>query len=201
METGSKIRSKDASANAERFVNGSLSKIEDAFVNFVKTGKLSFKDLFTFMADEFLRNQIRMTIAQIGNSAGGSPWGGIVKGLIGMFTGVNVNGAGTTNYVGNPGSTGYTDPNVVAIPGLATGTNYVPYDGMPAILHKGEAVVPKQYNPAAGGTGGGQSINIGAGQVINVGAGVNRSEMYAAISKANAESVAQIKRSQKQGTW
>ena len=31
---------------------------------------------------------------------------------------------------------------------LATGTNYVPYDNFPALLHKGEAVVPAKYNPA-----------------------------------------------------
>ena len=36
------------------------------------------------------------------------------------------------------------------IPLLKTGTNYVPQD-MLAFLHKGEAVTPKQYNPAAGG--------------------------------------------------
>ena len=32
----------------------------------------------------------------------------------------------------------------------ATGTNYVPNDGL-AYLHEGEAVIPKAYNPAAGG--------------------------------------------------
>lgn len=43
--------------------------------------------------------------------------------------------------------------------GLATGTNYVPKDNFPALLHKGEAVVPAAYNPAAGGKGvGGISI-------------------------------------------
>lgn len=35
--------------------------------------------------------------------------------------------------------------------GLATGTNYVPSDNFPALLHKGEAVVPAKYNPANGG--------------------------------------------------
>jgi hypothetical protein len=34
--------------------------------------------------------------------------------------------------------------------GFAVGTNYVPYD-MTAQIHEGEAIVPKAYNPAAGG--------------------------------------------------
>ena len=42
------------------------------------------------------------------------------------------------------------DPNTGGY-SLAVGTNYVPYDGMRAILHEGEAVIPKAYNPAAGG--------------------------------------------------
>lgn len=37
-----------------------------------------------------------------------------------------------------------------SIPKYQQGTNYVPQDG-PAFLHKGEAVVPKPYNPAANG--------------------------------------------------
>ena len=36
------------------------------------------------------------------------------------------------------------------IPKFAVGTNYIPND-MVAMLHEGEAVVPKAYNPAAGG--------------------------------------------------
>jgi len=38
------------------------------------------------------------------------------------------------------------------IPAFAVGTNYVPQDTL-AMLHEGEAVVPKAYNPAAGGQG------------------------------------------------
>lgn len=44
----------------------------------------------------------------------------------------------------------------IGIPKLETGTNLVPRGGMYE-LHAGEAVVPKEYNPAAGGqTGGGR---------------------------------------------
>lgn len=39
------------------------------------------------------------------------------------------------------------DPTIT---GLATGTNFVPQD-MLAMIHQGEAIVPKQYNPAIGG--------------------------------------------------
>lgn len=46
------------------------------------------------------------------------------------------------------------------IPTLAVGTNYVPKDTL-AYIHEGEAVVPKKYNPSAGGVGGGVVINIG----------------------------------------
>lgn len=39
------------------------------------------------------------------------------------------------------------------LPKFAVGTNYVPRD-MVARIHEGEAIVPKAYNPAAGGMGG-----------------------------------------------
>jgi hypothetical protein len=41
-------------------------------------------------------------------------------------------------------------PGTGGMPTLATGTNFVPQD-MVAMLHRGEAVVPAQYNPAVGG--------------------------------------------------
>lgn len=47
----------------------------------------------------------------------------------------------------------------INIPLLATGTNYVAGEGL-AYLHKGEAVVPKKYNPAVGGYGGSQPVYV-----------------------------------------
>jgi len=38
------------------------------------------------------------------------------------------------------------------LPTFAVGTNYVPHD-MVAKIHEGEAIVPRAYNPAAGGSG------------------------------------------------
>jgi len=61
---------------AENFITGSLTRMEDALVNFVKTGKLSFSDLFGFMAEEFLRNQIRMAVSSM-------DWGGSLGSIVG----------------------------------------------------------------------------------------------------------------------
>lgn len=69
-----------------------------------------------------------------------------------------VSSSGTTDAAGNIiaslfGGSGGVDfaANPFAAVALADGTNRVPYDGMPAILHKDEAVVPAKYNPAVGG--------------------------------------------------
>lgn len=47
----------------------------------------------------------------------------------------------------------------VSAPPLATGTNYMPSDGL-AYLHQGEAVVPKKYNPYLTGNGGGMGGEV-----------------------------------------
>ena len=55
------------------------------------------------------------------------------------------------------GSIGF--PKLPKIPSLDVGTNFVAKDGL-AFLHKGEAVVPRKYNPAAGGRGGDTNITV-----------------------------------------
>jgi hypothetical protein len=49
----------------------------------------------------------------------------------------------------------------LSVPQFAVGTNYVPRD-MLAQIHEGEAIVPKAYNPAAGGTGMGNTARLEA---------------------------------------
>jgi tape measure domain-containing protein len=56
------------------------------------------------------------------------------------------------------------------IPALATGTNNVQRDGL-AYLHQGEAVVPKKYNPAVGGSG---NVIVDIGDIILDGQKVGR---------------------------
>jgi tape measure domain-containing protein len=94
-----------------------------------------------------------------------------------VYGGYNNNGSGQAGAVVNgnfydggylvgqklPGSwrsTGagsYSDANGNSFSSYAVGTNRVPRDGL-AYLHKDEAVVPKQYNPAVGGQGSGLTI-------------------------------------------
>lgn len=45
----------------------------------------------------------------------------------------------------------------LALPSFAVGTDYVPYD-MTARIHEGEAIVPRAYNPAAGGVGSAEMV-------------------------------------------
>lgn len=78
-------------------------------------------------------------------SSGGLGFGDFLGGLFGLVDG-STSGAGITG----------------SGPQMATGTNFVPYDNFPAMLHKGEAVVPAKYNPAAGGRGGDINISIDA---------------------------------------
>uniref|UniRef100_UPI0037BF49D3 hypothetical protein n=1 Tax=Flavobacterium sp. TaxID=239 RepID=UPI0037BF49D3 len=68
---------------------------------------------------------------------------------------------------------------------LATGTNYVPYDGFQASLHKGEAVVPAKYNPAAGGTGG---SNITYSPVINIDSRTDQADVRRLVTNAMQQS-------------
>jgi phage tail tape measure protein, TP901 family, core region len=73
------------------------------------------------------------------------------RGLSGSFSGFNASG-GNPN-IGGSGSFGSgAVPFGSTIHAFARGTNFVNTD-MLAMLHKGEAVVPAEFNPAAGGGG------------------------------------------------
>ncbi len=101
---------------------------------------------------------------------------------------------GSGTYAGggfwaNGGSgSGQVAPGTV-IQGFATGTNYVPHD-MIAMLHEGESVTPKEFNPAAGGSGGGMNFN-GANFTINA----NSYAEGAAAARGFKEQIEELMRS------
>jgi len=160
----------NAAKSTEDLVGGALQRLEDALVTFVKTGKLSFSDLFTYMAEEYIRAQIRMSIADFlpgGKGAGGTS-------LLAM---------GVSWLKG--------------VSGYANGLPYVPYDNFPAVLHEGERVLTKAEAGAAG-SGRGVAFDF-SGQTLNVGQGVSRAEVSAALARNNAEMQAQIRRQMREG--
>lgn len=147
----------DAAANVADIINGSFQRIEDALLNFVHTGKLNLKDLFTFMADEYIRQTIRMQLAKLS--------AGIATSLAGGFD----NFVGDVAYVFGQGSFH-----------LANGINYVPYDGYPATLHEGEKVLTRQQ-AQADRSGRSDAGTAGPSVVINVASGITHGEFAAMV--------------------
>jgi tape measure domain-containing protein len=91
---------------------------------------------------------VKETLSNIFNTIGNiikTPINGIINGINKVID--KINGLKVPDWV--PGLGGKS-PNFKKIPALATGTNYVPEDTL-AMIHKGEAVVPKKFNPYANG--------------------------------------------------
>lgn len=112
-----------------------IQKIKNAFVvvgNAIKT---------VFEGVKSTIQRIFSTIANIVKT----PINGIIKGINKVID--KINSLKVPDWV--PGIGGQK-PNFNRIPALATGTNYVPEDTL-AMIHKGEAVVPKKFNPYANG--------------------------------------------------
>jgi phage-related minor tail protein len=164
----------DGTKFAETMVNGSMKRMEDAIMNFAATGKLSFRDLWTFMAQEYLRNLIKMGEQKLlgsmtGSGGNGINWGSVLSTVGGFF--------------------GF---------GHAQGLDYVPYDGYPAILHKGERVQTAVEASAGRGSSQAPTINMST-SIGSVGAGVNRAEMAGALAQNNRAQKAQLQRLRLQG--
>lgn len=108
-----------------------INQLGPAINNFVDNAIIAVTKLINFLISgiEYLINTL------------------VIGGLNSMINGINKLIPGTSldintiKYVSIPRF----------VPQLETGTNEVPYDGMLAVLHQGEAVVPKKYNPAVGG--------------------------------------------------
>lgn len=181
---------------SDDFMKGFLDQGRETWVEWAASGKLTTKGLTDFIKQEFLRLVYQQYLSQSVASVGKTLLNGIVSNLPGLL------GAAGGGSFAPTGGSGLTLGGVSAGGGggglyslgtkLATGTNYVPYDGFKASLHEGEAVVPKKYNPAAGGAAA-PAVNIT--QNVTVGEGVTRGEVYQAVKSANAELMQTLTRS------
>lgn len=125
-----------------------INNVKNAFTtaaNFIKNAFTTVKNTVVSIF-----NAIANTVKKIFNTIVNvikSP----INGLISLFNNVikGLNKIKVPDWVPGVGGKGI---NIPLIPKLATGTNYVASEGL-AYLHKGEAVVPKKYNPAIGGYG------------------------------------------------
>lgn len=114
----------------------------------------------------------------VGSTGTGGLFGSLLGGLGGLFGG-GVPVGGTTGD--------FARFDRIATP-LAIGTNYVPYDGMRAVLHEGEAVVPKRFNPAAGGTAqGGTRVALTYAPVVRIDSRTDQAQVQQLVAQANAE--------------
>jgi phage-related minor tail protein len=99
----------NAAKFTEQALSGGIGKVEDALVKFTETGKIRLGSLWTFMYEEFLRNWIKIQIAQQATS--GSTLSKII-GVVGSFAGFSGGSSGlsTADYSTSGFATG-TNPN------------------------------------------------------------------------------------------
>lgn len=132
-------QTENIAGQTESLISEAFHGMEDALVQFVKTGKLDFKSLADFMISEIIRIQVRSMIA---SASGGS--GGWLTTLIGAAFGAMGRGAGPSSTVnGVSWTSGYDVPSQRAIGGpvSAGGLYEVNEKGRPEML----SVAGKQY--------------------------------------------------------
>lgn len=193
----------NSAKDAKIVFDNAFKGIEDSMVSAFQTGKLSFKSMIDQMMADITRMIVRQALLKpiygaigLGGSGGGlgsllsagaSLFGSSAQAGLGNLyqasSGIMVDDAGMSLMVGTP---------------MATGTNYVPYDGFQATLHKGEAVVPAEYNPAAGGKSGETSITYSP--IINIDSRTDQTQVrqlvLSAVQQGQVDLVDRINRGQ-----
>jgi len=147
------------------FFSSVWNGILNVITNVVTKIKTAFNNVATVVKNVF--NNVKSFISNIFSAVAGiikAP----INGVIGIINNVlkAMNKIKVPDWVPGLGGKGI---NFKMIPKLNVGTNYVQGDGL-AYLHKGEAVVPKKYNPAIGGYGNSNQVvyvNVDANMDVN----------------------------------
>ena len=125
--------------STERLVKNVFTGMEDALVNFVKTGKLDFKSLADSIITDLIRIQIQQNITKpLAQAMGNLNFGSMFGGASQFHTG-GVVGESTVPYKFVPMKMFNNAPRL---------HNGLMPDEFPAILQKGETVLPKGANKA-----------------------------------------------------
>ncbi len=170
---------RNVAKQSEELFTNAFKGMEDALVQFAMTGKSNFKDLAKSIIADLLQIQVRAALTNVLGSMD-SIFGSIF-------------GAGS-------GSAVQAIPMWSLPQKLATGTPYVPRDNFPAILHKGEAVIPANFNPWAGGKSmGGPTVNIT--QNLQAAPGTNVAQFQAMMERAKQETIAAVAENLQRGRW
>lgn len=109
-------KARDSSSQAKELFNTATRGMEDAIVNFAKTGKLSFRSLLQDIAEQLLRSQIRQLMGNVFGGGGGTGGGGnFFSNLFGGFF-------ATGGYIpaGRVGVVGERGPEMVSGPASVT---------------------------------------------------------------------------------
>lgn len=173
----------NAAEQASTLFTNAFRSMEDALVDFVKTGKLDFRSLADSIISDLIRIQIRQSMAQAIGSSGGGIFGAISGALGGLFGGGSSSGGlinGNASLANGYGGSGLG----LKLPSLDVGTDYVPHD-MVAMIHKGERIIPASEN-----VGGGASMNFY--NTYNLGSNVSRAEVQQQVEQGNARLRADI---------
>lgn len=125
----------DKCAGFRNFINNIITKIKTGF----QTAGNAIKTVFMGV-----KETIKNIFETIGNIVK-TPINAIIDGINKVLE--KINGLTIPDWVPKIGG---KHPNFKMIPKLDTGTNYVPKDTL-AMIHQGEAVVPKKFNPYANG--------------------------------------------------
>ena len=137
------------------FVNA-FNTIVNFIVNVATKIKNALVSAFTFVRDKV--SSLFQTLAGIIKAP--------INAVIGAINGV-LNGLNQLKIPDWVPIIGGASPNFKMIPQLNVGTNYVPDDTL-AMIHKGEAVIPKKFNPYANGVNNRTIGSMGTGNVTPI---------------------------------